>query len=86
MKINAIYIDANGVEYPIKVDGYKCSNKEELMIRLNLKGVSLGDTIKVRIIDNCAELDKGDPVVNKDDVAHVECNTDGTVVLSGCGG
>lgn len=86
MKISAVYIDANGMEYPIKVGGCKFSNTEELMIRLNLKGVFWEDTIRVRIIDNCAELDKGDPVVDEDDVNYANYNTDGTLVLSGYGG
>ena len=86
MKISAVYVDANGLEYPIRVGGYKCSNAEEMMVRLDLKGISLGDTIKVRVVNNNAELDKGDPIEDADDITYVHFDDNGDVVLSGYGG
>ena len=86
MQISAVYVDGNGNEFPVKVCGYKCSNASELKIKLDLMGLSLSDAIKVRIINNTAVLDKGDPVADADDITYAHFDADGNVVLSGYGG
>ena len=86
MKVSAVYVDANGNEYPIKVGGYKCSNAEELMIRLDLTGMSFNEAIKVRIVNNNAVLDKGDSIADVDDITYANFDANGNVVLSGYGG
>ncbi|MBQ3747114.1 MAG: hypothetical protein II863_06865 [Kiritimatiellae bacterium] len=86
MNVSAVYVDANGLEYPIRVGGYKCSNAEEMMVQLDLKGLSPDDTIKVRVVNNKAELDKGDPIRDVDDITYAHFDDNGHVVLSGYGG
>ena len=86
MTVSAVYIDANGFEHPIKVCGYRCSSAEELMINLDLSGLALNDTIKVRIVNDNAVLDKGDPVADAEDITYAHSDENGNVVLSGYGG
>ena len=86
MKVSAVYVDGNGNEYPVKVGGYMCSNADELMIRLDLTGIALNDAIKVRIVNNNAVLDKGDPVADVNDITYAQFDGNGNVVLSGYGG
>ena len=86
MKVSAVYVDCNGNEFPVKVRGYKCSNAYDFKIELDLEGLSFNDPIKVRIVNNTAVLDKGDPVVDADDITYAHFDADGNVVLSGYGG
>lgn len=86
MKVSAVYVDSNGNEFPVKVCGYKCSNADEFMVRLDLAGISLDDTIRVRIVNDNAELDKGDPVADAEDITYAHFDQNGSVVLSGYGG
>ncbi len=86
MKVSAVYVDGNGNEFPVKVCGYKCSNASVLNVALDLMGLSLNDTIKVRIVNNTAVLDKGDPIADADDITYAHFDEDGNVVLSGYGG
>ena len=86
MKVSAIYVDGNGNEFPVKVCGYRCSSAEGLLINLDLAGVSPGDMIKVRIVNDTAVFEKGDPVADADDITYAHVDADGNVVLSGYGG
>ena len=86
MKVSAVYVDGNGNEFPIKVCGYKCSNACELKIELDLMGLTLDGPIKVRIVNNTAVLDKGDPIADADDITYAHFDEHGNVVLSGYGG
>ena len=86
MKVSAVYVDGNGNEFPIKVCGYKCSNACELKIELDLMGLTLDGPIKVRIVNNTAVLDKGDPIADADDITYAHFDECGNVVLSGYGG
>ncbi len=87
MKIKSvIYIDGNGNEFPIKINGHRLSNLEEMMINLDICGLDPKDTISVRIVNNCAELRKGSAITDADDITYAHADTDGNVVLSGYGG
>ena len=86
MKISAVYVDSNGNEFPVKVCGCRCSSAEELMINFDLAGIALNDTIKVRIINDNAVLDKGDPVEDANDITYAHSDENGNVMLSGNGG
>ncbi len=86
MQVSAVYVDCNGNEFPIKVCGSRCSSAEELLINLDLSDISAGDTIKVRIVNNEAVLNKGDPVADADDITYAHGDENGNVVLSGYGG
>ena len=85
-KTNALYIDANDLEYPIEVGGFKCSSAETLLMGLDMEGLLPEDAIKVQIKSTKAILGKGDPVVNTDDVIYAHFDANGTVVLRGNGG
>ena len=84
---SAVYIDANGNEYPLKVDGFYFYSAEELMLKLEVcQHIDPEDTISIRIFNNNAEIGKGDPIGDKDDVTYAHCDADGNVMLSGHGG
>ena len=84
---SVVYVDANGNEYPVKVNGCNFSSAEELEFKLAIyQGMNLGDTISIRIVDNNAEIGKGDPVEDKDDVTYVHSDANGNVTLNGYGG
>ena len=83
----AVYIDANGIEYPIKVDGQDFSSIKEMELKLvALQSMKPEDTIGIRILNNCAGIEKGNPVEDENDVTYVHSDVDGIVTLSGWGG
>lgn len=82
-----VYIDANGNEYPVRVNGCRFSSTEELEIKLAvMQNMTSEDTISIRIINNNAEIGKGHHINDKDDVTSVNCDAAGNVMLSGYGG
>ena len=84
---SVVYVDANGNEYPVKVNGCNFYSTEELEFKLAIsQDMNLGDTISVRIVDNNAEIGKGGPVEDKDDVTYVQSDANGNVTLRGHGG
>lgn len=84
---SVVYVDANGIEYPVKVNGCNFSSTEELELKLAIfQNMSSGDTISIRIVNNNAEIGKGDPVEDKDDVTNVQSDANGNVTLRGYGG
>ena len=84
---SAVYVDANGIEYPVKVNGCNFSSTEELVLKLAVfQNMNPGDTISTRIVNNNAEIGKGDPIEDKDDVTYAHSDADGNVTLSGYGG
>ena len=86
MKVSAVYVDGNGNEFPIKVGGYRCSSADEFRISLDLAGLSLDDAIKVRIVNDNAELSKGTSATDAEDITYAHFDVNGNVVLSGYGG
>ena len=87
MKVKSIvYLDANGNEFPVTVNKHRVSSVEELLIGLDLKEIDGNDTVSVRIINNSADIGKGDPITDVDDITAIDRDTTGNVVLSGFGG
>ena len=84
---SVVSVDANGNEYPVKVNGCNFSSTEELEFKLAIsQGMNPGDTISIRIVNNNAEIGKGDPIEDKDDVTHAHSDANGNVTLNGYGG
>ena len=84
---SVVYIDANGNEYPVKLNRCIFSSTEELELKLAIfQDMSPKDTISIRIVNNNAEIGKGDPIEDKDDVTHVHSDANGNITLSGHGG
>ena len=55
-------------------------------VYVDANGLSPDDTIKVRVVNNKAELDKGDPIRDVGDITYAHFDDNGHVVLSGYGG
>lgn len=83
---SCIYTDANGLDYPVRVNGCKFSNTEGLFVNLDLLGIKPNDTLSIRIINNCAEIRKGDPVTDAEDITYAHMDDNRNVTLSGYGG
>ena len=87
MKIKScLYTDANGLDYAVKVNGCKFSTTEGLFINLDLQGIKPNDTLSIRIVNNCAEIGKGNPATDADDITYAHMDANGNVELSGYGG
>ena len=85
-EMSVVYRDANENKYPVKVNGFRISSKEELWVRLDFDGITPNDTLRVRIRNDCAEIEKGDPVVDAEDITYACMDGKGNIELSGFGG
>ncbi|MBQ6337567.1 MAG: hypothetical protein IJI36_00355 [Kiritimatiellae bacterium] len=83
---SCVYTDANGIDYPVKVNRCRFSNTEGLFVNLDLLGIKPNDTLSIRIVNNCAEIGKGNPATDADDITYAVLDANGNVKLRGYGG